>query len=58
MFYRNEIFNEDLSTWDVSSVIGGSLNDGDGCEYFCVDAINWTLPKPNFINCNDNLGCD
>jgi len=28
------------------------------CVNFCSNATNWTLPKPNFTNCSDNLGCD
>jgi len=28
------------------------------CENFCVNTNSWILPKPNFINCLDDLGCD
>ena len=54
--YMNEMFkyayqfNQDLSVWNV---------DGVGiCEDFCIYTNSWTLPKPNFSNCSDDLGCD
>ena len=43
-------FNQDLSTWEVSNVVT--------CFDFCYNAPNWTLPKPNFSNCTNDLGCD
>jgi len=45
MFYKSN-FNQDLSNWDVSSV--------DNCKEFSKDTPQWTLPKPNFTNCNPN----
>jgi len=48
MFYGAELFNQDLSSWDVSNVTN--------CQQFCVGATSWTLPKPNFTQCNS--GCD
>ena len=50
MFYAATSFNQDLSEWSVSNV--------DSCNEFCFDTPNWTLPKPNFTNCSDDLGCD
>jgi surface protein len=48
-------FNQDLSSWNVGNVI-----DCAGFCYqtpnLCSEAPNWTLPKPNFTNCNS--GCD
>ena len=44
MFNSNSAFNQDLSNWDVENV--GS------CSGFYYNAVNWTLPKPNFTNCN------
>jgi len=45
-------FNQDLSGWDVNNVMW--------CHYFCFGdgLLNWTLPKPNFTNCSENLGCN
>jgi surface protein len=40
------IFNQNLSNWDVSNVIL--------CEDFSYGATSWTLPQPNFTNCNPN----
>ena len=37
-------FNQDLSAWNVANVIL--------CEDFSVYNPQWTLPKPNFTNCN------
>ena len=44
MFYNAKSFNQDLSSWDVERV--GS------CASFSNGASSWTLPKPNFTNCN------
>lgn len=47
MFFRAKSFNQDLSAWDVSNVTE--------CNYFTWQSGNlWTLPKPNFTNCNPN----
>ena len=46
MFYSATYFNQDLSNWDVGNVIG--------CLYFDWSIASWTLPKPNFTNCNSN----
>ena len=43
-------FNQDLSSWDVENVVL--------CYGFCAYTSNWTLPKPNFTNCSENLGCN
>ena len=43
-------FNQNLSSWDVSGV--------NLCSDFCLNASEWTLPKPNFTNCSDALGCE
>jgi len=47
MFKDNRVFNQDLSSWDVENVI-------DCTEfYWTQDGSDvWTLPKPNFTNCN------
>ena len=39
-------FNGDISKWDVSNVID--------CRSFRTNT-SWTLPIPNFTNCNPNL---
>ena len=44
--FRNTTFNQDLSNWDV-------LNVTD-CEFFSANNNVWTLPKPNFTNCDPN----
>ena len=45
MFYQNYSFNQDLSNWDVINVIS--------CSEFS-NGSQWTLPKPNFTNCDPN----
>ena len=42
MFYDNSVFNQDLSSWCVSSVTNHIAFD--------TGATSWTLPKPNFAN--------
>jgi len=48
MFSRNTVFNQDLSSWSVENVTT--------CTYFNFQlnqqATPWTLPQPNFTNCN------
>ena len=46
MFYGASIFNQDLSSWSVSNVTQ--------CTDFSLNTTAWTLPKPNFTNCNPN----
>jgi len=42
---RNAIsFNQDLSVWTVDNVVS--------CSSFSLNTPQWTLPKPNFTNCN------
>ena len=45
-------FNQDLSSWNVDNVTNSN------CYHFCYWADSWTLPKPNFTNCSEDLGCD
>ena len=40
----NSLFNKDLSSWNVSKVTD--------CYLFSNNANSWSLPKPNFTNCN------
>jgi surface protein len=47
MFYNSYNFNQDLSNWNVSNVV------------FCYNfnpfnTQQWTLPRPNFTNCNQD----
>ena len=44
MFLGNDSFNQDLSNWGVENVIY--------CIEFSINANQWTLPQPNFTNCN------
>ena len=46
MFLNNKVFNHDLSSWDVSNVMD--------CSRFNTNSDSWTLPLPNFTNCNSN----
>ena len=46
MFNGASSFNQDLSSWSVSNVIA--------CGRFSTSTTAWTLPKPNFTNCNPN----
>ena len=46
MFRSNYIFNQNLSSWNVSNVTN--------CVDFSHNTPQWTLPKPNFTNCNPN----
>ena len=50
MFENADVFNQDLSSWDVNST-----RDDYDCRDFSKEAANWTLPKPNFTNCD--CGC-
>ncbi|MGB5459292.1 MAG: BspA family leucine-rich repeat surface protein [Eudoraea sp.] len=61
-------FNQDISSWDVGSVANmremfkeSSINQDLGnwnvtnvldCTEFSLNTPQWTLPKPNFTNCN------
>ena len=44
--FRESSFNGDLSNWNVSNVTE--------CSSFSFDTPQWTLPKPNFTNCDPN----
>ena len=46
MFYRAADYNQDLSSWSVNGV--------NFCANFSEGATSWTLPQPNFTNCNPN----
>ena len=46
MFSNAESYNQDISNWDVSNVTD--------CSFFSNNTPQWTLPQPNFINCNPN----
>jgi surface protein len=47
MFNSNPCgFNQDLSSWSVDGVTN--------CDNFSPDATGWTLPQPNFTNCDPN----
>jgi len=45
MFNTAKVFNQDISSWDVSNVTD--------CEGFSIGATAWTEPKPNFTNCTE-----
>ena len=45
MFW-NSVFNQDLSNWNVNNVTE--------CTSFSRYNTKWTLPKPNFTNCDTN----
>ncbi len=46
MFDQSLSFNQDLSSWNVDNVTA--------CEGFSTITPLWTLPKPNFTNCDPN----
>jgi surface protein len=46
MFSENTSFNQDLSNWSVGNVTE--------CYSFSSMTSQWTLPQPNFTNCNPN----
>ena len=46
MFSENISFNQDLSNWSVGNVTE--------CYGFSSMTPQWTLPQPNFTNCNPN----
>ena len=44
MFNNNASFNQDLSSWVTGNVTV--------CDQFSDNTPQWTLPQPNFTNCN------
>ena len=46
MFHSAEAFNQNLSNWSVQNVTD--------CIGFSINTPQWTLPQPNFTNCNPN----
>jgi len=46
MFIEAISFNQNLSSWSVDSVFS--------CEGFSDNTPSWTLPQPNFTNCDPN----
>ena len=44
MFQSASAFNQNLNSWDVEVV--------ESCAYFSYLTPQWTLPQPNFTNCN------
>ena len=46
MFSGTDAFNQNLSSWSVDNVTN--------CVGFSQDATSWTLPQPNFTNCDPN----
>jgi len=46
MFSNAYEINQDLSSWNVDNV--------QACANFREDTFQWTLPQPNFTNCNPN----
>jgi surface protein len=44
MFYYNSAFNQDIGNWEVDNVTD--------CHLFSDNTPQWTLPQPNFTNCN------
>ena len=43
-FYNATSFNQNLSSWSVDGVTS--------CNNLCDGTTSWTLPKPNFTNCD------
>ena len=68
--FRYSLFNGDISGWDVSSVTNmdymfkesqfnqdlysWSVTNVTQCGNFSEANTVWTLPKPNFTNCDPN----
>ena len=68
--FSGSSFNQDISSWDVSSVgimqgmfydtpfnqdlSNWSVGNVTSCSSFSQGASAWTLPQPNFTNCNPN----
>ena len=46
MFQNAYTFNQDIGNWDVVNVTE--------CSSFSDNTPQWTLPQPNFTNCNPN----
>ena len=47
MFQYTNSFNQDIGNWSVENVLS--------CYNFSLNTPQWTLPKPNFTNCNPGL---
>ena len=44
MFRGASSYNQDISIWSVENVTS--------CDLFSSNTAQWTLPQPNFTNCN------
>ena len=58
MFYEATSFNQDLSSWNVENVSTQQAACSPVCASFCYGATSWTLPKPDFTNCDEYTYCD
>jgi len=45
--FKESSLNQDLSGWNVTNVVD--------CGEFSLNTPQWTLPKPNFTNCDPEL---
>ena len=68
--FNSSLFNQDISKWDVSNVVymsrmlsytpfnqnlsNWNTEKVEFCEKFALNANSWSLPKPNFTNCDPN----
>jgi len=44
--FSSSVFNQDIGNWEVDNVTD--------CGLFSDNTPQWTLPKPNFTNCDPN----